>query len=179
MSFKRFVPFVCGVLSAFAVLAKAANATETFVAEQFTNVPSASVLALTEPVSSVVQEILGHPYPHDAIAYWQAEGRTVWILEGRSRSREITAGFVVRDGKLEKTQVLSHRESRGRQVRSRSFTRQFEGASLTGDRQLDRRIDAITGATISSTAVQSMARTALFLHQKASSLNPSDTTNGN
>jgi len=148
-------------------LAGAATPAESFVAAQFTNSPSASSLALTGEVATAIREIMGYPYPKGEIAYWAADGKTVWILEGRGRSSMIIAGFVVRDGKLEKTDVLVYRESRGKQVRSRSFTRQFEGALLREDRQLDRRIDSITGATISVKAMQSLARTALFLHQHA------------
>ncbi len=166
MSFKRCVLALCGAF-AMVTLAGAATPAESFVAAQFTNSPSASSLALTGEVATAIREIMGYPYPKGEIAYWAADGKTVWILEGRGRSSMIIAGFVVRDGKLEKTDVLVYRESRGKQVRSRSFTRQFEGALLREDRQLDRRIDSITGATISVKAMQSLARTALFLHQHA------------
>ena len=167
MSSKRFVLVLCSVFTTV-TLAGATPPAESFVAAQFTNAPVVSTLALTGEVATAVQGIMGYPYPQGEIAYWEAEGRTVWILEGRGRSSMITAGFVVRDGKLEKTEVLVYRESRGKQVRSRSFTRQFEGALLTEDRQLNRRIDSITGATISVKAMQAMARTALFLHQRVS-----------
>lgn len=166
MSFKRCVLIFCGAF-ATVTLAGANPPAESFVAAQFTNAPSASLLALTGEVASAIREIMGYPYPHTEISYWEAEGKTVWVLEGRGRSGVITAGFVVRAGRLEKMEVLVYRERRGRQVRSRSFTRQFEGALLTEDRQLDRRIDGITGATISVKAMQNLARAALFLQQHA------------
>jgi hypothetical protein len=49
----------------------------------------------------------------------------------------------------------------GRGIGGPEFVRQFKGASLTGDRGLDRRFDAITGATISVNAMKNMARLAL------------------
>lgn len=167
MNSKRYALALCSAFT-MVTLAGAATPAESFVAAQFTNQPPASALALTGEVATVVHEIMGHPYPQREIAYWEAEGKTVWILEGRGRSSMITGGFVVRDGRLEKTEVLVYRESRGKQVRSRSFTRQFEGALLTEARRLDRRIDSITGATISVKAMQAMARTALFLDQRVS-----------
>jgi hypothetical protein len=48
-------------------------------------------------------------------------------------------------------------------VRAERFVRQFKGASLTKDRGLNRRIDGITGATISVNAMKNMARLALYL----------------
>lgn len=166
MSSKRFALVLCSVFTTV-TLAGATPPAESFVAAQFTNAPVVSTLVLTGEVATAVQGIMGYPYPQGEIAYWQTEGRTVWILEGRGRTHTFTAGFVVRDGKLEKTEVLDYRESRGRQIRSRSFTRQFEGALLTEDRQLNRRIDGITGATISVKAMQAMARMALFLDQRS------------
>jgi hypothetical protein len=137
--------------------------TDAFVAAQFTDPPAPAVLLLAGPLSTAVREILGHPYAHQEIRYWHAEGKTVWVLEGRGKTREITVGFVIREGQVERTEVLVYRESRGREIRAPSFTRQFEGASLTGRRALDRRIDGITGATISVGAMKDLVRLALYL----------------
>ena len=87
----------------------------------------------------------------------------MWVLETRGRSNTITVGFVVRDGRIQKTEVLVYRERRGREILARSFLRQFEGVSLTEQHRLDRRIDGITGATISVNTMQNLARLALVL----------------
>ena len=75
----------------------------------------------------------------------------------------ITAGFVVQDGRLIRTEVLVYRRRRRGEIKARSFTRQFEGVSLTEGHRLDRRIDGITGATISGNTRQNLARLSLYL----------------
>jgi hypothetical protein len=162
MSFKRFGMTLC-VAFAAVTLARATTPAEFFVAAQFTNAPAPSALVITGEVATAIQEIMGHPFARNQVPYWQAEGKTVWVLETRGRSNTITAGFVVRDGRMEKTEVLVYRERRGGEIKARSFTRQFDGVSLAEGRRLDRRIDGITGATISVNAMQNVARVALYL----------------
>ena len=43
------------------------------------------------------------------------------------------------------------------------FTDQFKGVSLQADKQLDKHIDAITGATLSRNAMIKLSRLALYL----------------
>jgi hypothetical protein len=59
--------------------------------------------------------------------------------------------------------VLIFRESRGWEVRYPFFTDQFKDATLTAERNLDRKIDGISGATLSVNALTKLARLALFL----------------
>jgi hypothetical protein len=47
-------------------------------------------------------------------------------------------------------------------VRYPAFTKQFEGASLKGEK-LDRNVDGISGATLSVWAMTSIAELSLFL----------------
>lgn len=162
MSFRGFGLTLCAALAATTLVGGAGPA-ESFVAAQFTNAPAPSALVITEQVATAIHEILGHPYARNQVPYWQAEGKTVWVLETRGRSNTITAGFVVRDGRMEKTEVLVYRERRGGEIKARSFTRQFVGVSLLEGRRLDRHIDGITGATISVNAMQNVARVALYL----------------
>ena len=72
-------------------------------------------------------------------------------------------GIVVDDGRIERVKVLVFRESRGWEVRHDFFTDQFRQVSLTEDRELDRHIDSISGATLSVHAITRLARLALFL----------------
>jgi hypothetical protein len=156
---------VAGICLLIATTTYAGEATpaESFVARQFTNPPAPATLAVTGQVAIAVEDILGHPYARKEVDYWRAEEKTVWILEALGKTHPITTGFVVRDGRISTCEVLVYRESRGREVRADRFVRQFRGASLTRDRGLDRRIDAITGATISVNAMKNMARLALYL----------------
>ena len=61
--------------------------------------------------------------------------------------------------------VLVYRESRGEEVRTPSFLKQFKDAKLTRGDRLDREIDGIAGATLSVGAMERMARLALFFDQ--------------
>ena len=61
--------------------------------------------------------------------------------------------------------VLIFRESRGWEVRYPFFTDQFKGATLVTDNNLDRKIDGITGATLSVNALTKLGRIALLLHK--------------
>jgi hypothetical protein len=59
------------------------------------------------------------------------------------------------------------RESRGWEVKYPFFTDQFARIGLTGEGELDRQIDGITGATLSVQAMKRMARVALRLHDES------------
>jgi len=165
MSFKLSI--IIGVLIAATALAEAGDPPESFVAAQFTNPPAPALLALTGETAGEVEQILGRPYTQAQVRYWQAEGKTVWILEGRGKSQLITAGFVVEKGRMVKSEVLTYRESRGREILAPRFLQQFSGAGLRDGLELDRRIDSITGATISVNAMKNLARLALFLDARA------------
>ena len=109
-----------------------------------------------------VDEVLGHPYKTLRVRYWRAEDATIWVLDELGKEEDITIGFVVRGGAIVDTEVLEFRETRGWEIRYPSFTRQFGGARLTDGGRLDRRIDGITGATLSVGAYERLARLALL-----------------
>lgn len=136
---------------------------EAFLAEVFgTTPPKTSVLWIPPALQSAATGILGHPPRQLRQRYWADGGRSVWILEEIGKEEPITAGFVVRDGKIELARVLIYRESRGMEVRHPAFLRQFLGAALGGEGRLDHRVDGISGATLSVTAMERMARLALL-----------------
>jgi len=138
-----------------------------FLREVFASVPpSPQVLWLKGDVRKTSSAILGHPYPGLRVRYWEKESRTAWILDEIGKEKPITVGLVVGPTGIEILRVLEFRESRGWEVRYPFFTDQFAGASLNGDRLLDRHIDGISGATLSVRALQKLARLALYLHQQ-------------
>jgi uncharacterized protein with FMN-binding domain len=98
------------------------------------------------------------------VRYWGDAGRSAWILEEVGKEQPITVGLVVSDGRIERVKVLVFRESRGWEVRHPFFTDQFRDTGLTGERDLDRDIDGISGATLSVRALKKLARLALYLH---------------
>jgi hypothetical protein len=123
-------------------------------------------LALDEEARKEALRIMGVRYPESSVTYWHSDARTGWVLQGRGRSGEFTAGFVVAAGRIVDCHVLEYRESRGRDIRSKRFLRQFRDAALRDDQQLDRRIDGITGATISVKSITNLARLALYFDQE-------------
>jgi hypothetical protein len=138
-----------------------------FLQEVFAAAPPAPrVLWLNGERKQTAAAILGHPYPGLRIRYWRKGGRTAWILEEIGKEKPITTGLVVGPAGMELLRVLDFRESRGWEVRYPFFTEQFTGIGLSEDRQLDRHIDGISGATLSVRALQKLARLALYLHQQ-------------
>ena len=57
------------------------------------------------------------------------------------------------NGKILQLSILAYRESRGGEVRHANFLKQYQGASLQQDEQLNKTIDGISGATLSVRAV--------------------------
>lgn len=138
-----------------------------FLTEVFGTAPKPAVLWLTGDIKAQTKQILGHAYPSLRVRYWRQGERTVWILDEIGKDHPITAGFIVRAGRLEATEVLVFRESRGWEIRHAFFTKQFQGVGLTGDGALDKGIDGISGATLSVSAMDRMARLALYLNTQA------------
>ena len=129
--------------------------------------PEPRLLWLNAGMKTDVREILGHAYPGIRIRYWSRGFLTAWILEEIGKYKPITVGIAVKDGKIERFQVLVYRESHGWEVRYPFFTNQFQDIRLTDDRNLSREIDGISGATLSVNALTRLARLALYFHQQA------------
>lgn len=137
-----------------------------FVSESFAGkAPAPQALWITADMQRLVEPILGHPYGALRVRYWERDGRTVWVLEETGKEQPITAGLVVDHDHIAVMKVLIFRETRGDEVRHPFFTDQFTGAGLTGQNQIDRPIDGVSGATLSTRALIKLARLALVLHQ--------------
>jgi hypothetical protein len=140
---------------------------DDFLTEVFSGPPpQASVIWLRGEVKKTSADILGHDYPALRIRYWGEGKRTAWVLEEIGKEKPISVGLVVEDNALRNIRVLEFRESRGWEVRHGFFTDQFNGARLTGEQELDRSIDGISGATLSVRALKKLARLALYLHSQ-------------
>lgn len=167
---KGFVAALCLVL--FASQPVVAQGTyqsqDSFLDEVFeSNVPEPQIVWLTGSLKQETSEILGHPYSKLRVRYWRDEQRTAWILDEIGKEKPITTGFVVSpDNRVEQVSVLVFRETRGWEVKYPFFTQQFMGVSLSKKNQLDKKIDSITGATLSVSAVTRLAKMALHLNQK-------------
>jgi hypothetical protein len=141
---------------------------DAFLSEVFAgDVPEPEVIWLTGERKGVVNELLGHDYATLRVRYWRRDPRSTWILEEIGKEQPITVGLVVNEGRLERIKVLVFRETRGWEVRHPFFTDQFTNAQLDGNRDLDRHIDGISGATLSVRAMKKLAALALYLDAEA------------
>ncbi len=127
--------------------------------------PKPSVLWLKKDLKKQLSDILDHRYKGMRIRYWQQDEKTAWILEEIGKDKPITTGIVINRGKIEQVKVLVFRESRGWEVRHDFFTEQFKQAELVDNNQLSKRIDNISGATLSVRALRKLAQIALLLDQ--------------
>ena len=151
---------------------------DAFVAEAFKAQPPApAVLWLTGDLKTQVRAILDHDYPALRLRYWGTSergegGRSVWVLDEIGKESPITVGIVVENNRIAQMRVLVFRESRGWEVESPAFIRQYLGAALTSDQKLDRHIDGISGATLSVRALSKLSRLALLLHRQTPYFKP-------
>ncbi len=67
------------------------------------------------------------------------------------------------DRRIKGIRILKNREMRGSWIKNKRFLRQFVGKSLDDPIKLNRDIDAVSGATVSSAAVAKAARHALTI----------------
>lgn len=135
---------------------------DVFVAEALGSRLQSKVLWLTRAMQAEVAKILGHPPQQLRQRYWSDGAKSVWVLEEIGKEEPITTGFVVANGRIDHARVLVYRESRGSEVRYPAFLEQFAGADLAPDNQLSRKIDGISGATLSVSALERLARVALY-----------------
>ena len=135
----------------------------SFVEAQLDAPVSVESVVVTGEVSRVCADVLGRPYAHPAIQCWGSATGNVWVVAAPGKHGLITAAFAVEDGRVLGCRVLADKEQRGRGIRTQRYLDQFRGAGLRRGDKLDRRIDGITGATISSTAMIKMALLALRL----------------
>lgn len=160
----RFISLLLIVTAPAAGAADSGSATQAFLARSFPGgAPAAQALWLTGSRKQAVTDLLGHPPSSLRVRYWRQADRSVWILEEIGKERPITTGIVIEHGEISDLEILVYRESRGGEVQEPFFTRQFRGAGLDAEQQLDRSIDSISGATLSVGAVKRLAREALYL----------------
>lgn len=170
--FYRFVlslwlGLACIALPWFARAEDAAESTTRFVGEAFASPPKSDSLWITAALQPTIRQILDHDLRVARLPYWRQGKRTAWVLNEVGKEMPITIGVVVDDGRIERVRVLAYRESRGWEVQSANFLRQFVGARLGEQQRLDRSIDGIAGATLSVRAMTRVSRLALWLHQEA------------
>ena len=137
---------------------------EEFLNQIFNNSPpKPDKLWIKKELKENINRILGHDLGQARLRYWDDQTKRAWILEEIGRDKPITVGFVTANGKIEQVKVLIFRESRGWEVKYPFFTDQFKDIKLTADNELNKKIDGISGATLSVNALTKLARLALYL----------------
>jgi FMN-binding protein len=137
---------------------------DEFLSQVFNNKPpKADKIWIKKEIKEEIHKILGHDLNSIRIRYWNDGNKTAWILEEIGRDKPITVGLVVKQKKIERINILIFRESRGWEVKYPFFTDQFKESMLVENNNLDRKIDGISGATLSVNAVTKLARLALYL----------------
>ncbi len=138
---------------------------DAFLAETFgVAVPAPKFLDLDTNAQSQISAALGHSYPQSRLRYWKANGKTAWVImdKGKDGYQLTDSAFSVKGGAIDLARVLIYRESHGEEVADASFLNQFPGAHAVGGK-LDRKIDSISGATLSVLMMQRMAAAAIAL----------------
>jgi Na+-translocating ferredoxin:NAD+ oxidoreductase RnfG subunit len=88
----------------------------------------------------------------------------IFILDVVGESQPITFAIgVTAEGALEDVQVMVYREPQGEAIQEKRFRKQFVGKRVNDPITLDKDIDAISGATISSRSATFAARKGLLL----------------
>lgn len=162
---RLFPLFIISLLS-FSVYAEQYQSQENFINEAFSEQPpKPKILWVNKNLKKHVEKILEHKPGFLRTRYWQKNAISVWILEEVGKTRPITVGVIIENNKIKKVKVLAFRESRGWEVKHDFFTDQFKGVNLNSDLTLSEPIDGISGATLSVTALNKIARIALLFNQ--------------
>ena len=126
--------------------------------------PKAQLVWFSDELRQQASDLLGHRPRSLRQRYWLAGRRSAWVIDEIGKERPITFGIVVNNGRISELRVIRFRESRGGEIRFPFYTSQFKAAGLDDRQRLDRRVDGISGATLSVRASKKAARLALLLH---------------
>jgi len=134
-----------------------------FLESVFDTAPATSAtLYVDATLRSRIETALGHSFQRLRIHYWSDGATTAWVLDEIGKTEPITIGVAIERGRVKSVRILEFRESRGWEIQYPFFTDQYRGAGLSSHGRIDRRIDGITGATLSVTAVEKIVRVALY-----------------
>jgi Na+-translocating ferredoxin:NAD+ oxidoreductase RnfG subunit len=126
-------------------------------------------LDLSDAEVAALSKSLGRRVDSRSYLYLDVKGDTgsvgfILILDVIGESQPITfAVGITRDGALRDIQVMAYREPQGEAIQEKRFRKQFVGKRSKDPITLDKDIDAISGATISSRSATLAARKGLLL----------------
>lgn len=132
-------------------------------------IPEPRTIAFFGERKKQIAKILTHAPSSIRTRYWRnniQDGPTAFILEEIGKVQPITVGLVTEKSKIKSIEVLIYRESHGSEVRHSFFRKQFLGTELKKNNKLNKKIDGISGATLSVNALKRLAALALFLEKE-------------
>ena len=129
------------------------------------NETSKARLIVKGELKTKVQRIMGNKYNKIFFTYWYGNNKTIWILNSIGKYKPITSGVVVSNCSSDNMKVLVYREQIGYEIKYPKFLNQFNNVKLQ-NLKLDRKIDNISGATLSVRSMDRMARLALLLNSQ-------------
>jgi len=160
--------FIAGFIQFSAFANQHLLSSEQFIEQAFSgNTSTKKVLWLNKEDKVTIADIMNHSFNLLRVRYWQYQQETVWILNEIGKEKPITVGVHIKENQIMSLKVLTFRESRGDEVKHDFFTRQFDGARLVEENNLNQHIDGITGATMSVRALTKVAKLSLWLNKKA------------
>jgi hypothetical protein len=137
-----------------------------------------SLNTLTIPTTDrrLLKKQSGLSFQDSTIHFYKNKTGTAFILDELGKYYPITLFIKISpEGKVVQTHVMVYRERIGSGVRKSRFLKQFIGRTRQDKLMVDRDINGISGATISSWAVSTAVKKALFLadyietHEKTTS----------
>jgi hypothetical protein len=140
---------------------------EDFALQVFQESKPWQTLWLKQDQRDQLSKILNRPFKQLRLRYVSNGQTSLWIFDEIGKELPITIGFAVDDSGIKALEILSYRETRGGEVIYPAFRQQFYGARLQADKDLNRPIDGITGATLSVWSVKRAAAAALLCHEWA------------
>ena len=126
-------------------------------------------LDLSEAEVAALSKALGRRVDARKYPYLEVKGEKgalgfIFMLDVIGESLPITIAIgVTADGALQDVQVMVYREPQGEAIQEKRFRKQFVGKRSKDPITLDKDIDAISGATISSRSATFAARKGLLL----------------
>jgi Na+-translocating ferredoxin:NAD+ oxidoreductase RnfG subunit len=127
------------------------------------------VLVLSDAEVAALSKVLGRRvearnYPYLDVRSEKGRLGFIFMFDVIGESQPITFAIgVTADGALQDVQVMVYREPQGEAIVEKRFRRQFVGKRSKDPITLDKDIDAVSGATISSRSATFAARKGLLL----------------
>ena len=146
--------------------AKLAEEDKNFLSQYFNNeIPLKKRLIIKKDSKALIQKIMGDKYNKRIFSYWEKNGNSVWILNSIGKYKPITASFIIQNCKIKSAHVLAYREQIGYEIKYPNFLLQFTDAELNSNMKLNKRVDNISGATLSVNSMKRMAKASLLLNK--------------